>query len=372
MRARPKRDYYEILGVPRNATQEEIKQAFRRLARKYHPDVNKSPDAEERFKEINEAYMVLSDPEKRALYDRYGHAGLEGQVTFPQDLDDIFQIFNDLFADLGMWTRVHRPTRGRNLHVTLPLSFEEAVFGGEREIRVQREEPCPTCHGTGLPSGVRPVVCPTCQGRGVVRQARHTLLGTWIQETVCPTCQGEGYYLPERCATCRGSGRMLQWVTLRIPIPPGVENGTRLRVEGEGHVGERGGPRGDLIVRLQVAPHPYFRRQGDNLVMELTVNIPVAVLGGEVEVPGLGKDERICLTIPAGTQPGQVLRIKGKGVPRADGSRGDLLVVVNLEVPKHLTEEQRRLFEALAETMDIKVTPQPKGLLERLKEWLVG
>ncbi len=366
---RPKRDYYEVLGVPRNASQEEIKRAFRRLARQYHPDVNKSPEAEERFKEINEAYAVLSDPQKRAQYDRFGHAGV-GEVNVPQDWADLFQFFADLFGDLSGWGSTRRPTRGRNLNVTLTLSFEEAVFGGERTIQVERDEPCPTCHGTGLPPGARPSVCRTCGGRGVVRQAHHTWLGTLVQEVVCPTCHGQGVEITGYCPTCRGSGRVPQTVTLRVPVPPGVENGDRLRVSGEGHVGERGGPRGDLIVTLRVLPHPYFRRQGDDIVLELKINVAQAALGSEVEVPTVDGPAR--LRIPPGTQPGQVLRLKGKGVPRRRGGRGDQLVVIQVEIPKHLTPEQRRLFEELARTLDTQVQPQSKGLLDRLREWFGG
>lgn len=365
-----KRDYYEVLGVPRNASQEEIKRAFRRLARQYHPDVNKSPDAEEKFKEINEAYAVLSDPEKRARYDRFGHAGVD-DVQIPQDWVDLFQIFADLFGDLGGWERAgsRRPTRGRTLNVTLTLSFEEAAFGGTKEIHVERYEPCSTCHGTGLPPGMRPQVCRTCGGRGVVRQAHHTWLGTLVQEVVCPTCRGQGVEVSGVCPACRGSGRELRQVALHIPIPPGVEDGTRLVIRGEGHVGERGGPRGDLAVHIRVRPHPYFHRQGDDVLMELKINVAQAALGAEVEVPTLEGTAR--LSIPPGTQPGQVLRIKGQGIPRPKGGRGDQLVIIQVEIPKRLTAEQRRLFEELARTLNTQVQPQTKGgLFERLREWL--
>lgn len=369
--ARPKRDYYEVLGVPRNASQEEIKRAFRRLALKYHPDRNPGDkEAEEKFKEINEAYQVLSDPEKRARYDRFGHAGVEGEVHIPQDWTELLQFFADLFGDLGGWARPGQPTRGRNLTVNLTLTFEEAVFGVEKELHLQREEPCPTCHGTGLPPGVQPTPCRTCGGQGVVRQARYTFLGTLVQEVLCPTCRGRGVEIPGVCPTCQGSGRVLQNVTLRIHIPPGVESGDRLRVTGEGHVGERGGPRGDLIVRLKVRPHPYFRRQGHDILLNLKINVAQATLGAEVEVPTV--DGPAKLRIPPGTQPGQILRLKGKGIPRGNGSRGDQLVIVHVEIPKHLTPEQRQLFEALAETLGSEVAPQSKGLFERFREWLGG
>ncbi len=364
---RPKRDYYEILGVPRDATQEEIKQAFRRLARQYHPDVNKSPEAEERFKEINEAYMVLSDPEKRALYDRYGHAGLEGQQEdFFQgaDWDLLFQVFSELF---GEPPGAGKQTRGRNLTVTLTLDFKEAVFGTTREVRTRRLEPCPTCHGTGIPPGVQPVRCTTCGGQGVVRQARQTFLGTFIQERVCPACGGQGYLIPQLCPTCRGEGRVWKNVTLTVDLPPGLEHGDQVRVRGEGHVGERGGPRGDLILKIRVTPDKYFQRRGHDLILNVNLSLPLAVLGGTVQIPTLEGTQEI--HIPPGVQPGQTLRVRGQGVPRRNGSRGDLIVVLNVEIPKHLTPEQRRLFEQLAESMGVQVQPQSKGLWERLKEW---
>lgn len=365
-----KRDYYEVLGVPRNASQEEIKQAFRRLALKYHPDRNPGDkEAEERFKEINEAYQVLSDPEKRARYDRFGHAGVQGEVHIPQDWNELLRFFADLFADLGMWERPGRPTRGRNLTVNLTLNFEEAVFGTTRQVQVQREEPCPTCHSTGFPPGVRPKVCSTCNGQGVVRQTRYTfLLGPVVEEQVCPACGGRGVEVVGVCPTCQGSGRVLQYVTLSVTIPPGVENGTRLRVPGEGHVGERGGPRGDLIVRIRVKPHPYFYRQGDDLLVEVNINVAQATLGGDIEIPTLEGTTR--LSLPPGTQPGQAFRLKGLGVPREDGSRGDLIVIIHVEIPRHLTPEQQRLFEELARSLGTEVRPQSKGLLERLREWL--
>ncbi len=368
---RPKRDYYEVLGVPRNASQEEIKRAFRRLALKYHPDRNPGDkEAEERFKEINEAYQVLSDPEKRARYDRYGHAGVQGEVHIPQDWAELLRFFADLFADVGGWGAQARPTRGRNLNITLTLTFEEAVFGTTKDVVVQREEPCPTCHGTGLPPDVRPAVCRTCNGQGVIRQARYTFLGTLVEERVCPTCGGRGIEVVGVCPSCQGSGRVLQDVSLTLEIPPGVESGTRLRIPGQGHVGERGGPRGDLIVRIKVKPHRYFRRQGDDILVQVTINVAQAALGGEIQVPTV--DGPATLRLPAGTQPGQVFRIKGKGVRRPNGTRGDQIVIIHVEIPRNLTDEQRQLFEALARTLGSEVKPQSKGLLERLKEWLLA
>lgn len=369
------KDYYEILGVPRNATQEEIKKAFRRLARQYHPDVNKAPDAEERFKEINEAYAVLSDPEKRAAYDRFGHAGLEGMGGVPDfGAMDFADLIEELFG-FG-WTRrgPRRPTprRGRDRHLTLTLTFEEALFGADKTVEVNRVELCPACGGNGAEPGTQPTHCPTCGGLGRVRQSRQTFFGTLVQETLCPQCGGVGEVVTTPCRTCSGRGRVQRTVRKVVPVPPGVDNGTQIRLAGEGDAGEFGGPPGDLYLEVQVQPHPFFRRQGDDVLLNLTVNIAQATLGAQVEVP-LPEGGTAPLDLPPGTQPGQVFRLRGKGAPRLRRQgRGDLVVVIEVEIPRRLTAEQRRLMEALAATLDTPPQPKSETLWDRLKELFGG
>ena len=376
------RDYYEILGVSRTATQEEIKAAFRRLAREYHPDVSKHPDAEERFKEINEAYAVLSDSQKRAAYDRFGHAGVgRGGVGsgFGGARDFGFGDFADLFEELfGMggfgraWrsrSTSKRPRRGRDIQITLTLTFEEAVFGAEKEVQFTRQEVCPTCHGTGAAPGTRPQTCPTCHGSGVVRQTRSTFFGTMVQETVCPTCQGTGEVIPNPCPTCHGRGTVSKTVRKKVSIPAGVDTGTQIRIAGEGELGENGGPRGDLYIKIRVKPHKFFQRRGDDIVLTLNINIAQAALGATVKVPTVDGEEE--LNIPAGTQPGQTFRLRGKGVPHLQRpGRGDQIVIINVEVPRRLNAHQRELLEELAKSLGTEVRPQSRSLLDRLKDLL--
>ncbi len=371
-----KRDYYEILGVPRNASQEEIKRAFRRLARKYHPDVSQEPDAEERFKEINEAYAVLSDPEKRARYDRFGHAGLEGAGVGPTgaeaawDFVDLFDFFSELF-NLGPAPgsrRRGRPRRGKNIQVKVTLSFEEAVFGTEKEITFRRREPCPRCQGTGVEPGTTPQVCPTCRGQGQVRHTVRTFIGPMTQVATCPTCGGSGV-VKYPCQQCRGTGQVETTVKKVVVIPPGVDDGYRVRIAGEGQPGENGGPPGDLYLNVRVKPHPYFRRQGHDILLNLTINVAQAALGAEVEVPTV--DGPAPLRIPRGTQSGDVLIMPGKGVPKPGGGRGDQRVIVHVEIPKHLTAEQERLFQELARTLGTEVKPQGRSFWERFKDWFL-
>ncbi len=376
------RDYYEILGVSRTATQEEIKAAFRRLAREYHPDVSKHPDAEERFKEINEAYAVLSDPQKRAAYDRFGHAGVgRGDVGsgFGGARDFGFGDFADLFEELfGMggfgraWrsrSTTKRPRRGRDIQITLTLNFEEAVFGAEKEVQFTRQEVCPTCHGTGAAPGTRPQTCPTCHGSGVVRQTRSTFFGTMVQETVCPTCQGTGEVITNPCPNCHGRGAVSKTIRKKVSIPAGVDTGTQIRIAGEGELGENGGPRGDLYIKIRVKPHKFFQRRGDDIVLTLNINIAQAALGATVKVPTVDGEEE--LNIPAGTQPGQIFRLRGKGVPHLQRpGRGDQIVIINVEVPRRLNAHQRELLEELAKSLGTEVRPQSRSLLDRLKDLL--
>jgi molecular chaperone DnaJ len=368
------RDYYEILGVPRNASADELKAAFRSLARKYHPDVNKTTGAEEKFKEINEAYAVLSDPEKRATYDRFGEEGLRGMGGMPDfttiDFSDIFEEFFG-FNTGGRRRSRNSPRRGADLSYSLQLTFEEAVFGAEKEIEITRDEVCATCHGSGAEPGTSPTRCATCGGRGEVRAVRQTFLGSMVQVTTCPTCNGAGEVISSPCHACRGRG--LERKTLRkvVPVPGGVDNGTQIRLAGEGQPGTNGGPNGNLYIEVQVRPHKFFRRRQDDILVDLNINIAQATLGADIEVPTM--DGPTKLNIPAGTQPGKIFTLKSKGVPHLHSNgRGDQKVVIGVEVPTHLTGEQRTLVEQLAKTLGSDVRPQEKSFIDRLKEVLGG
>lgn len=372
------RDYYEILGVPRNASQEDLKAAFRELARKYHPDVSKEPNAEERFKEINEAYAVLSDAQKRAAYDRFGHAGLNGMGGpggfSTVDFSDIFgDLFNDFFGGgfnrAGSRRSRNMPRRGEDLQIRLALTFEEAVFGGEKEITFTRDEICHACQGSRAEPGTTPVRCNTCRGSGEIRQQRQSFFGTVVQVVTCPTCRGAGETIPTPCRTCNGRGLERKTVRKLVAVPAGVDAGNQIRLAGEGQPGLNGGPNGDLFLVIEVQPHKYFKRRNTDIFLDLTINIAQATLGAEVTVPTVDGDEK--LTIPAGTQPGRVFTLRGKGVPHLRGSgRGNQHVVVNVEIPTRLTPEQRTLLERLAESLGTEVRPQERGFFDKLKEVL--
>jgi len=372
------RDYYEILGVPKNASNEELKSAFRRLARQFHPDVNKESDAEERFKEINEAYAVLSDQDKRSVYDRLGHAGVKGAGGVPDfsvDFSDFADIFGDLFG-FGGFTRSSRrqrnaPRRGQDLSYRLDLTFEEAVFGLEKEIEFVRDELCNTCSGSGAEPGTSPVRCTTCNGSGEMRQVRQTLLGSMVQVSTCPTCKGVGETITTPCHTCQGRGLERRTRRKVVNIPGGVDDGTQIRLAGEGQPGLNGGPNGNLYITIHVQPHKFFRRRENDIILDLDINMAQATLGAEVEIPTVDGPAR--LKIPSGTQPGKVLRMRSKGVPylRSNG-RGDQLVVVNVDIPTRLTSEQRELFEQLAKSLGSEVRPQERSFIDWLKETLGG
>jgi molecular chaperone DnaJ len=370
-----KRDYYEVLGVQRGAAADDIKTAFRNLARKYHPDVNKEPDAEERFKEIGEAYAVLSDDQKRAAYDRYGHAGLDGMGGMPDftniDLGDIFEMFG--FGGFGRRQQRDRnaPRPGADLQYNQTLTFEEAVFGIEKEIEYTRDEVCSHCDGNAAEPGTTKSTCETCGGRGEVRQMRQTLLGNMVQVATCQTCRGSGEIIPTPCKVCSGRGLERKTVKRTVKIPAGVDNGTNVRLSDEGQPGVNGGPRGDLYIALYVRDHKYFKRREDDILLDLDINVAQATLGADVEVPTV--DGPAVLSIPTGVQPGKMLRMRGKGVPHLRGSgRGDQLVMLNVEIPSKLSAEQRQLFEQLAATMGTEVTPRESGWLDKLKEALGG
>jgi molecular chaperone DnaJ len=369
------RDYYEILGVPRSASIDEIKTAFRKLARQYHPDVSKEPDAEEKFKEINEAYGVLSDPQKRARYDQYGRAGLGEMGGMPDyasmDFSDIFEEILGGFGFGGGGTRSRRPHRGRDLQVRVELTFEEAVFGVEKTVEVTRNETCGTCHGSGAEPGTSPQRCTTCGGRGEVRQVRQTIFGSMMQSGPCPTCGGRGEVIATPCHNCHGQGLERKTVKKVVAIPAGVDNDTQIRLAGEGEPGVNGGPQGSLYLLLNVKPHKFFQRRENNILLNLDINVAQAVLGAEVEVPTV--DGKEMLKIPAGTQPGKVFTLKARGVPylRRSG-RGDQLVIVNVDIPTKLTKDQHQLFEQIAATLGTNVKPKEKGFLDWLNETLGG
>jgi molecular chaperone DnaJ len=370
-----KRDYYETLGLSKGASADEIKAAFRKLARQYHPDVNKEADSEEKFKEINEAYGVLSDPDKRARYDRFGHSGLGDLGGMPDFATmDFSDIFEEILGGFGFSTgRQSRrsPRRGRDLQMAVTLTFEEAVFGVEKEVEFQRDETCSTCNGSGAEPGTSPARCATCGGQGEVRQVRQTFLGQMVQTATCPTCNGRGETISTPCHTCRGSGLERKTVKKKVQIPAGVDRGTQIRLAGEGQPGVYGGPHGSLFLVLDVKPHQFFKRRENDIVLNLDINVAQATLGAEVPVPTMDGDEN--LRIPSGTQPGKVFTLKGKGVPyvRRNG-RGDQLVIINVVIPEKLTKEQRELFGQLAESLGTTVKPQEKGFLDWLNDTLGG
>ncbi|MFO7171707.1 MAG: molecular chaperone DnaJ [Bacillota bacterium] len=379
-----KRDYYEVLGVPRNATDEEIKKAFRALARKYHPDVNKDPDAAERFKEINEAYQVLSNPEKRKLYDQFGHAGVSGHAAgtsgtaeagpfdfgpFAQGdfgpFSDIFEMFFEGFGG----RRRRGPERGRDLEYDLRITLEEAAFGARKEIRIPRIETCGTCGGSGARPGTQPRACPRCGGTGQVQHVRQTPFGRFASITTCDLCHGEGRVVDSPCPTCGGRGQVRRERTVEVNIPPGVDDGARLRMRGYGESGFRGGPSGDLYIVIHVKPHPQFQRQGDDIYVEVPVSMVQAALGAEVQVPTLEGTET--LKIPEGTQPGATFTLRGKGMPRLGRSgRGDQIVRIRVEIPTRLSPKERELLQELARIRGESVAGggQSRGFFDKMRD----
>ena len=377
-----KKDYYEVLGVPRAASPDDIKKAFRKLARQYHPDMNKDPGAADQFKEISEAYEILSDTEKRQAYDRFGHAGVSaGAGPGYGGFGGFNDIFEEFFAGFGgMREQQARtgPRRGADLRYDLRLSFDEAAFGCEKDIEITRAESCPNCHGSGAEPGTTPVRCSACNGAGEVRRVQQSLLGSFVSVQPCPTCGGAGETIPMPCRTCQGRKQVRVPRHLKVPIPAGVDVGTQIRLAGQGEPGARGGPDGNLYVVIDVVPHPYFRRRGDDLILEVGVNMAQAALGDEIEVPTLVDPQhpdrqQEKLVLPPGTQPGRVFRLRGRGVPhlRRDG-RGDLLVAVQVTIPTELSGEQKRLLQELARSMGKEVTPQrqEKSFFDKLKDVL--
>jgi len=340
-----KQDYYGVLGVSRDASEEEIKRAFRRLAFQCHPDHNKAPRAEEKFKELNEAYETLSNPEKRAAYDRQREWGETFGGFGAGGLGDIFESF---FGGVG--TQVRRaPQRGTDRHCNLTLSFEESVFGCDKEIGMERLEVCSVCRGRQARPGSQLDTCPQCRGRGQMQRVQQSVFGRFVHITMCEHCSGEGRVVTDPCPQCGGRGREKLRRRLVVSVPAGGEDGSRLHLPGQGDVGERGGPPGDLYIDLTVKPHRHLRREGEDLVLELPINLTQAALGDRMEIPTLEGPHT--LQVPPGSQSGQVLRVKGRGVPRGRG-RGDLLVRLNVLTPKTLDKKQRQLLEELARTLE--------------------
>lgn len=364
-------DYYEVLDVQRDCSDQELKTAYRRLAMQYHPDRNpNNPAAEEKFKQASEAYQVLSDPQKRAAYDRYGHAGLNGGSGFEgfagADIGDIFgDFFGEMFNMGGARRggRASRAQRGRDVQADLELQFEEAVFGKQAEIEIRRAEVCSACRGTGAAHGQGPVTCQQCGGHGQVRYQQ----GFFSIARTCTACNGSGQVIVDPCPECRGEGRMQRRHTIGVTVPAGVEDGTRIRYQGEGDAGKFGGPSGDLYVVLSVKPHEFFERQGNDLHCVVFVSFPQVALGTEIEIATL--EGRTTLKIPEGTQSGRKFRLRSKGVPRLnDRGRGDLVVEVVVQTPKKLSKAQREMLEQLATTMPVENTPAPHNLLDKMKD----
>lgn len=366
-----RRDYYEVLGVARGSDAPEIKTSYRRLARQYHPDINKNPDAEERFKEINEAYEILSNDQKRAAYDRFGHAGVQGSAAGAGGFGGFGDIFEEFF---GGMTGAHRgrprgPARGDDLRVDISVSFDEAVFGTEKEIEVPRTETCHHCRGSGAEPGTSPVVCKQCRGTGEVRRVQQSFLGSFVNIGTCPGCRGSGETISTRCRVCQGQKRVQTTRKLKVKIPAGVDNDTRIRLTGEGDAGARGGPPGNLYVFVRVEDHRFFNRRGQDIILELVINVAQAALGDEVTIPTINGEEE--LRIAPGTQPGHIVRLRGRGAPHLRRSgRGDQIVVIQVAVPERLTAEQKQAFQQLSQTLGKETIPEMKGkgLFDHLKD----
>jgi len=371
-----KRDYYEVLGVSKDASSDDIKKAYRKLARQYHPDVNKAADAEDKFKEVKEAYDVLSDDGKRDTYDRYGHIdpnqgmGGAGGADFG-GFGDIFDMF---FGGGGRQRDPNAPERGKDLQYTMTIEFVEAVFGKETEVTIPREENCDTCHGTGAKPGTSPKVCSTCHGTGQQEVVQNTPFGRIANRRVCQTCRGTGKMIVDKCGTCHGNGRVRKQRRIKVNIPAGVDDGQQIRISGEGEGGKNGGPAGDLYIVLRVKSHEFFDREGDDIYLEVPITFAQAALGDDIEVPTL--TERVKMKIPAGTQTGKYFRLKGKGVPKLRGvGNGDQHVKVTVVTPTNLTDEQKdllRQFGGLSTQGSPAAEEHHESIFERMKKAFRG
>ena len=380
-----KRDYYEVLGINKGASESEIKSAFRKMAMKYHPDRNPGDkDAEEHFKEVNEAYAVLSDPEKKSRYDQFGFAGVDPNTGFGQGgfsgagFEDIFgDIFGNMFGGGfggfgGQGSRMRNvPRKGADIQKTLTISFEEAFFGTKKKLKINKFVQCDECGGSGMAAGSSKKTCPDCNGTGQIRRQTQTPFGMMQNVTTCPHCNGTGEIIEKPCPKCSGSGKVRKDVTLEVTIPAGVDNDSVINIRGQGAPGENGGPAGDFYVILKVQPHKLFKRYGADLELEIPITFAQAALGDDVTVPTMA--EKISYKIPSGTQPGTVFRIKGKGVPVPNSSRvGDLYVKVNLEVPTNLSQSQKNLIQEFEQNSTPEMYEKKKSFMDMVKELFMG
>ena len=375
-----KRDYYEVLGVQKGAGEDELKKAYRKLARKYHPDLNKdNPEAADKFKEVNEAYEVLSDADKKARYDQYGHAGVDpnfgaggfgGGFDGSFDFGDLGDIFGSFFGGGfggGRRTNPNAPQRGESIRMSIAISFEEAAFGCEKAVTVERYETCDTCHGNGCAPGTSPEVCPDCHGTGTVQVRRQTPMGVFATSSPCPKCGGKGRIIHQPCKDCRGSGMVRKKKTIQASIPAGIDNGQTISIRGQGNAGKNGGPAGDLLITITVRPHELFRREGTSVLCEAPITFTQAVLGAELEIPTI--DGKVKYTLPEGTQSGTTFRLKGKGIPSINGrGRGDQYVTVYIETPKNLNKEQKEALKKFAETMGESNYEEQKKFFKKFKK----
>ena len=378
--AEQKRDYYEVLGVSKGASEDEIKKAYKKMARKYHPDLNPGDkSAEEKFKEVNEAYEVLSDADKRARYDQYGHAGVDpnfgaggfgGGFDGGFDFGDLGDIFGSFFGGGfggGRRTNPNAPQRGESIRMAVTISFEEAAFGCEKEVTVERYEACDTCHGSGCAPGTSPEVCPDCHGTGTVQVRRQTPMGVFATSSPCPKCGGKGRIIHQPCKDCRGSGMMRKKKTIQASIPAGIDNGQTISIRGQGNAGKNGGPAGDLLVTITVRPHELFRREGTSVLCEAPITFTQAVLGAELEIPTI--DGKVKYTLPEGTQSGTTFRLKGKGIPSINGrGRGDQYVTVYIETPRNLNKEQKEALKKFAAAMGEDEASGQKPFFKKFKK----
>lgn len=378
--AEQKRDYYEVLGVSRGASEDEIKKAYKKMARKYHPDLNPgNKTAEEKFKEVNEAYEVLSDADKKARYDQYGHAGVDpnfgaggfgGGFDGSFDFGDLGDIFGSFFGGGfggGRRTNPNAPQRGESIRMSIAISFEEAAFGCEKAVTVERYETCDTCHGNGCAPGTSPEVCPDCHGTGTVQVRRQTPMGVFATSSPCPKCGGKGRIIHQPCKDCRGSGMVRKKKTIQASIPAGIDNGQTISIRGQGNAGKNGGPAGDLLITITVRPHEMFRREGTSVLCEAPITFTQAVLGAELEIPTI--DGKVKYTLPEGTQSGTTFRLKGKGIPSINGrGRGDQYVTVYIETPKNLNKEQKEALKKFAETMGESNYEEQKKFFKKFKK----
>lgn len=367
-----KRDYYEVLGLDRDASSEDIKKAYRKLARQYHPDVNKADDAEQKFKEVKEAYDVLSDSQKKATYDQYGHVdpnqGMGGMGGFEGGFGDIFDMF---FGGGGGRRNPNAPQKGADLQYTMQIEFKEAVFGKETNIQIPRTETCDRCTGTGAKPGTKPDTCSVCSGTGQQEVVQNTVFGRIVNRRVCSTCSGQGTIIKDKCGQCQGSGKVKKQRTIHVKIPAGVDDGAQMRVSGEGEAGSKGGPPGDLYVVIRVKSHDFFEREGDDIYCEVPLTFAQAALGDEIEVPTL--DGRVKLKIPAGTQTDTYFRLKGKGVPHLRGyGQGDQHVKVVVVTPTKMSDRQRDLLREFADLSGEETHDKQHTFFERMKKAFLG